>query len=133
MKTLLFRVFSSVIILVILVFVCVFEDKVVSTSFDKVSNYCISIEEEIEKNGEILNGNIAFLVDNLEYFWKKQENVLCYMTNHKSIEGIGLEIVRLKNYIKFDEETEFHVSLKMIEQYTEVYQHFLGANFHNLF
>ena len=42
------------------------------------------IEVAIEKNGGIVNGEVASLVDNMEYSWKQDESSLCFMVNHKS-------------------------------------------------
>ena len=71
-------------------------------------------------------------VDNLEYMWRQDESALCFMVNHKSIQEIGQEVVRLKTYIAEDEVTEFKVSLEEIKHYCYGYLHFMGANIHNV-
>lgn len=79
-----------------------------------------------------MNGEVASLVDNLEYNWKVNESALCFLVNHKSIEQMAIEIVRLKTYIDEEEPIEFLVSLELIKHYVETFQHFMGANFHNI-
>jgi len=98
----------------------------------KVNEICYQIENAVESNQGIVNGEVASLVDNLEYVWKKRESSLCFMVNHKSIEQLGVEIVRLKTYIDEEEQIEFYVSLEMIKHYVETFQHFMGASFHNI-
>lgn len=126
-----FKIVSVVVIVGILTAVCVIEDRLVITSLEKVNDYCYEIEEVVKKNG-IVNGEVASLVDNLEYNWKENENMLCFLVNHKSIEQMAIEIVRLKTYIDEEEPIEFLVSLELIKHYVETFQHFMGANFHNI-
>lgn len=126
-----FKIVSVVVIVGILTAICVIEDRLVITSLEKVNDYCYEIEEVVKKNG-IVNGEVASLVDNLEYNWKENENMLCFLVNHKSIEQMAIEIVRLKTYIDEEEPIEFLVSLELIKHYVETFQHFTGANFHNI-
>ena len=127
-----FKIFSIVLIFGILIGLCVFEDRLVVDSLAHVNKMCYDIETAVESNGGIVNGEVASLVDNLEYSWKKHESALCFMVNHKSIEQLGVEIVRLKTYIDEEEQIEFYVSLEIIKHYVETFQHFMGASFHNI-
>ena len=127
-----FRLICVLLIFGILVGVCVIEDRIVISSLTKVSYLCREIEIASEKNNGIVNGEVASLVDNLEYYWDKDESKLCFLANHKSIEQLGMEIVRLKTYIDEEEPIEFFVSLEMILHYVEKFQHFMGASAHNI-
>ncbi len=127
-----FRVVSVAIIAAVLIAICVIEDRLVVTSLAKVNDYCYEIESAIQQNGGIVNGQVANLVDNLEYSWKEDELRLCFMVNHKSVEQLGVEIVRLKTYIDEEEEIEFLVSLEIIKNYVQTFQHFMGASFSNI-
>lgn len=121
-----------ILIFFVLVGLCVLEDRLVYISLKQVNDYCYEIEKTIEQKGGIVDGEVASLVDNLEYSWTKNEGNLCFMVNHKSIEQLGQEIVRLKTYIDENEPIEFNVSLEMIKHYVEQFQHFMGASFHNI-
>lgn len=121
-----------ILILFVLIGLCVLEDRLVYISLKQVNDYCYEIEKTIEKKGGIVDGEVTSLVDNLEYSWTKNEGNLCFMVNHKSIEQLGQEIVRLKTYIDENEPIEFNVSLEMIKHYVEQFQHFMGASFHNI-
>ena len=131
-KYTIFKIISVALIFAFLVGICVIEDRLVITSLEKVNNFCYEIENVAEKNNGILNEEVALLVDNLDDSWKKNESSLCFLVNHKSIEPLGVEIVKLKTYIDQNEEVEFFVSLELIKSYVESFQHFMGANFHNI-
>ena len=126
------KIFAIVFVFFVLMAICLIEDKLVLSALTKVNNICYDIENAVESNEGIVNGEVASLVDNLEYVWEKNESSLCFMVNHKSIEQLGVEIVRLKTYIDEEEQIEFYVSLEMIKHYVETFQHFMGASFHNI-
>ena len=130
-KTILLKVSAIFLIFGVLVAICLIEDKLVVVSLSHVNKYVYEIEEVVQEKG-IVNGEVASLVDNLDYSWKKNESSLCFLVNHKSIEQLGVEIVRLKTYIDEEEPIEFFVSLEIIKHYVEMYQHFMVASFHNI-
>ncbi len=131
-KYTIFKIVSVALIFAFLIGICVVEDRLVITSLDQVNNYCYEIENVASKNNGILNEEVSLLVDNLEDSWKKNESTLCFLVNHKSIEPLGVEIVKLKTYLEANEDVEFFVSLETIKNYVETFQHFMGANFHNI-
>lgn len=127
-----FKIIFSLVLFVVIVLVCVGEDQLVKSSLSRVKNCCYEIESAIEQNGGIVNGEVASLVDNMQYYWSKDEDNLCYVVNHRSIEGLGMEIVRLKTYIDEEEPIEFYVSLNIIKNYVETFQNFMGAGLGNV-
>ncbi len=127
-----FKLASILILVGALIAICLVEDRLVISSLDEVNRYCYAIETAVNENEGIVNGEVASLVDNLEYAWQRSESKLCFMVNHKSIENLAVEIVRLKTYIDEEEPIEFYVSLDIIKNYVETFQHFMGASFHNI-
>ncbi len=127
-----FKIIGSIFLFLFIVLTCVVEDRLVVSSLGQVKDYCYEIEVVAKKNGGIVNGEVASLVENLDYDWGKDEKKLCLLVNHKSIEQLKVEIIRLKTYIDEAEETEFFTSLEIIKSYTETFQHFMGAGFHNI-
>lgn len=127
-----FKLISIIFLIGFLVASCVIEGVLVEKSLAEVQDFCLKIEQTIEQEGGIVNGEVASLVDNLEYSWKQNEEKLCFLVNHKSVEPLGVEIVRLKTYIDEEEEIEFYVSLDIIKNYVETFKHFMGANLHNI-
>lgn len=131
-KLTLFKIFGAVFLLVAIIAACAIEDKLVVKSLRNVKTYCYQIEDAVDRNDGIVNNEVANLVDNLQYDWAKNEKKLCLLVNHKSIEQLAVEVVRLKTYIDEEEEIEFFTSLEIIKNYVETFQHFMGASFHNI-
>ena len=131
-KLTLFKIFGALILLAAIITACVVEDKLVVGALKEVKTYCYQIETAVEKHNGIVNNEVSSLVDNLQYSWAKNEQKLCLLVNHKSIEQLAVEVVRLKTYIDEEEEIEFLTSLEIIKSYVETFQHFMGASFHNI-
>ncbi len=127
-----FKAVSVLFLVGVIIGICVLEDRLVMKALNAVNDTCYQIELAIDQNGGIVNGQVASLVDNLEYDWFKNEAALCFVVNHKSTEQLGVEIVRLKTYIDEEEEIEFYVSLNIIKNYVETFQHFMGAGVDNI-
>lgn len=130
-KTLWIKVIAISIIVLSLIGICLLEARLVTSSLVKVNEYVYEIETVAKERG-IVDGEVASLVDNLYYCWNKSEVALCLMVNHKSIEQLGVEIVRLQTYIDEEEPIEFFVSLEIIKHYVEKFQHFMGASMDNV-
>ena len=126
------KIICVFLLLAFIVLACVIEDRIVVSSLQEVKNYCYEIEKTVESEGQIVSGEVASLVSNLDYAWHQSERHLCLLVNHKNIEQLEVEVVKLKSYISEDEKIEFMTSLQIIKNYVEAFQHFMGASFHNL-
>ena len=127
-----FQLVSIFVIIALLTTICVVEDKLVQDALSNVKEYCYQIENAVVENEGIKNTKVNSLVENLEYSWLEDESKLCFVANHKSMQEIGVEIIKLKTYLEQDDIKEFSVSLRLIKLYADQYHHFMGADFRNV-
>ncbi len=127
-----FHYFNFILIILLLVFICVAEDSVVSNSLSEIQTRCYQLEEMIERRDDLKNTEMTLAVDNLEYVWTRDEKNMCFLVNHKNIQEIGQEIAKLKLYIASNDIDAFKVSIEEIKFYCHSYLHFMGANWHNV-
>lgn len=125
-------IFSVAFIFVFLVSICVVEDLVVTNGVRAVNEQCMSIEELIHDKDDLRDMSVVMAVENLEYEWKKNESMMCYLVNHKNIQEIGVEISKLKGFLDNNEFNDFESSLDAIKYYSHAYLHFMGASLHNV-
>ena len=128
----LFTKIMLVLILLFLIGISVTEEAITSKALKTVNTYCYEIESVIKDKEDIREVDVTVLVDNMQYEWVNDESKLCYLVNHKSIQEIGYEIVKMKNYLSQNDIKEFKASLEAIRFYSEGYLHFMGANLHNV-
>lgn len=127
-----FHYINFIVIFLIIVGVCITEDIIVSKSLYEVQQRCFELEDLIDEHDDLKNMGIVLSIDNLEYRWIKDEEKLCYLVNHKSIQEIGQEIAKLKLYIADNDIAASKVSIELIKYYCHSYLHFMGANIHNV-
>lgn len=127
-----FHYFNFVLIVLLLAFICVVEDTLVSKSLSEIQTRCFELEEIVEEHNHLKNITTTLAVDNLEYVWMVDEKNMCFLVNHKNIQEIGQEIAKLKLYIASNDIDAFKVSLEEIKFFCHSYLHFMGANWHNV-
>ena len=127
-----FHFINFIAIALILVFICLSEELVVSTSLNDIQNRCLTIERVVEEKGTLQDMEVVVALDNLEFRWSEDESKLCYMVNHKNVQEIGQEIVKARQYVTENNMEEFKVSIELIKLYCHSYLHFMGANIHNV-
>lgn len=121
-----------ILIFLVLIAICISEEVITSNAIISINNDCFVLEEKIEGLDDIRTAEIVQIVDNMEYDWIRDESNLCYLVNHKSIQEIGMELARMKNYLGENDVKEFKASLEVIKYYADSYLHFMGANLHNV-
>ena len=129
------KIFSKIMLVFMFLFlivICVVEDEISSKSLFIVQNDCLRIENLTDGKENLQAMPITLAVDTLEYNWMNNESKLCYLTNHKSIQEIGVEIAKLKVYQQKNDIKEFNASLEAIKFYSKSYLHFMGASLHNV-
>ena len=127
--------FSKIMLVFIFVFlisISVAEEIITSNALSNINNYCYILEESVEGLENIKTAKLVLLVDNMQYEWLQSEDKMCYLVNHKSIQEIGAELAKMKNYLCENDIKEFKASLEAIKYYAESYLNFMGANVHNI-
>lgn len=127
-----FHYLNFILIIALLIVICVAEDVVVSNSLKEMQTMCYEIEALLDEKDDLKNMEMVMEIDNLEYRWTEDERNMCFMVNHKNIQEIGQEIAKLKLYIASNDIDAFRVSIQEIKFYCHSYQHFMGANWHNI-
>lgn len=127
-----YHIIHFAVILLLLVGICISEELVVSNALRNIQARSMEIELLIDDYDSLKNTEIVLAIDNLEDKWSGYESKLCYMVNHKNIQEIGQEIVKIKEYVASDDVDACRVSLYSIKFYCHSYLHFMGANIHNV-
>ena len=125
-------IYSVVAIFIFLIAICIIEDLIVTNGVRVVNEQCMAIEELIHDKDDLRDMDIVMAIENLEYDWKKNESMMCYLVNHKNIQEIGVEISKLKGFLDNNEFNDFESSLDAIKYYSHAYLHFMGASLHNV-
>ena len=91
------------------------------------------IKTAIFENDDI---NSTFLIEKinaLDENWKKRENILCFIVNHKDMEKVGEQIEKLKVLIPQNKKEEAEYEAQLLVYYVDGYEHFIAVTFQNIF
>ena len=127
-----FHYINFVLIFLFLIGICVLEDSYVNNALTSAQESVFKIQARLENVDSLLDSEIVRLVDNIEYDWDKNEQILCYMVNHKSMQELGQEIANLKACISIDDLDDFKLGLQQILLCCDHYLHFMGSSLDNI-
>ena len=127
------RLVSIIIICLFLIGICTFEEILVNTTLDKLHNKSTYMYELYQKSDSANTKELIELTQDLNDYWTKRENALCFFINHKDMHEMGNEITRLISYSKFNLKEEFEASLLLIIYYSEEFHHIMGVSVENIF
>ena len=124
-------VFISIII-IFLIGICTLEQKLVDNTLimlkEKTDNLIIIIPEY----ENIINKEIILKTNELNDFWDKYENLLCFFINHKDMQEMGIELKKMQSYAEYNVKEEYFTSLNLVIHYTDTFNHIMGLSLQNL-
>ncbi|MBO7526793.1 MAG: DUF4363 family protein [Clostridia bacterium] len=95
---------------------------------EKTDNLIIIIPEYENIN----NKEIILKTNELNDFWDKYENLLCFFINHKDMQEMGIELKKMQSYAEYNVKEEYFTSLNLVIHYTDTFNHIMGLSLQNL-
>ena len=126
------RFLSIIVILLILIITCVWEQVTIDKYLYNIYNQALAIQNYVKENADISKKEFENMIDTLDNSWKKEENILCFLANHKDIADMGTEITRLKTYQENKQYEELRTSISVIVHLSQAYHHIMGISIQNL-
>lgn len=121
------------IIVAILIFVCVWEQLMITNYLSNMQTKITNVISIVEDENDINTTQIYGLVEDLENTWDGYQTALCYLVNLKDVEDIGIELTKMKIYIVENSVTDFKASLSLLLFYIDGYYNLMGISFQNIF
>ncbi|MDD4815923.1 MAG: DUF4363 family protein [Clostridia bacterium] len=121
------------IIVAILIFVCVWEQLMITNYLSNMQTKITNVISIVEDETDINTTQIYGLVEDLENTWDGYQTALCYLVNLKDVEDIGIELTKMKIYIVENSVTDFKASLSLLLFYIDGYYNLMGISFQNIF
>lgn len=127
------KLLSIILISIFLISLCIIEEVLVKDTLltiNKMGNeiYNISVQKQAINTDEILQ-----MSQDLQKFWEKKEDLLCFFVNHKDMHEMGNEILKMISYSKNNIKEEFLTSLELVIYYSSTFRHLMGVSIQNIF
>ena len=119
-------------IVIFLFAICTLEQILVHNTLTKLKELSQSLYE-IALSSEDVNTQAIFTqTNNLNDFWQKNENYLCFFINHKDMQEMGNELIKMISYSKSNIKEEYLTSLELVRYYCNTFNHIMGLSLQNL-
>ena len=115
------RFLSIIVILLILIITCVWEQITIDKYLYNIYNQALAIQNYVKENADISKKEFENMID-----------ILCFLANHKDIADMGTEITRLKTYQENNQTEELRTSISVIVHLSQAYHHIMGISIQNL-
>lgn len=105
----------------------------VSDTLKYMQNETELIKKAIFENDNINTPFLTEKINALDENWKKRENILCFVVNHRDMEKVGEQIEKLKVLIPQNKKEEAEYEAQLLVYYVDGYEHFIAVTFQNVF
>lgn len=127
------RLFGIIVIILFLIGICIADEILVDSTLHQIKTTGNQIYAYAEQLDTVNNAELISQANDLLDFWNSRETILSFLTNHKDIREMGIELTKVIAYAKQDIREEFNASLELVIYYTEAFHQVMGLSFQNIF
>lgn len=127
------RVFCIIVISLFLIGACVIEEILVKNTLEQINQMGNELLLLTQSETNLNNDLILNKTRNLNEFWLKYEDALCFFVNHKDMHEMGNEIVKMISYAKNNIKEEYTTSLELVIYYSDTFHHIMKISLKNIF
>lgn len=127
------RTIIILIVFALLLAGVIIEQIFINTTLDSVINKTLGLQEQIENTSDINTNDIIENIENLDEYWTEKENSLCIIINHRDMEKVGEQIIKLKTYIIQNDKKNAVYEADILYFYINGFKHIMSVNFQNIF
>ena len=127
------RLLCIIIISVFLVGVCVTEEILVKRTLFEINQKGTSLLVYVQNLTDLNTEDVLSKTRELNSFWLKYEDALCFFVNHKDMHEMGNELVKMISYAKNNIKEEYTTSLELVIYYSSTFHHIMGVSLENIF
>ena len=127
------RVFCIIVISLFLIGACITEEILVKNTLSKINDMGNELLLLAQSETNLNNDLILNKTRNLNEFWLKYEDALCFFVNHKDMHEMGNEIIKMISYAKNNIKEEYTTSLELVIYYSDTFHHIMGVSLENIF
>lgn len=121
-----------IIIAMFLIGICIYEQVLVNNTLSGLNEQSVNLYLQT-KDLENVNTNLVLEKSRqINDFWNKNEDKLCFFINHKDMHEMGNELIKMISYSKNNNKEEFLTSLELVIYYSETFHHIMGLSLQNL-
>ena len=127
------RLVGIIFIAIFLIGVCVTEEILVKNTLAEMNKQGNSLFEYVTALDNINTEEVLNKTRELNTYWLKYEDALCFFVNHKDMHEMGNELIKMISYAKNNIKEEYTTSLELVISYSNNFHHIMGVSLENIF
>ena len=126
------RIIVIILLSLILAGSLIYEQIFINDSVTLLKTKCQDVYDTIHQSININDESIIKKVSELNDFWSNRESQLCLIINHKDMEKVGEQIVKVLTLCKQNDTKQAIYEVDLLKYYTEGYEHIIKVTFQNI-
>ncbi len=126
------RIIVIILLSLILAGSLIYEQIFINDSVTLLKTKCQDVYDTIHQSANINDESIIKKVSELNDFWSNRESQLCLIINHKDMEKVGEQIVKVLTLCKQNDTKQAIYEVDLLKYYTEGYEHIIKVTFQNI-
>jgi len=128
------KLISVLILIAFLITVAIYEEVFLNNFKNNMKVYSNELSILISNNEDNLNKEeIKKSFNNLEIYWDKAKNTLCFFTNYEKIRTMDESFIKLSEAIEKNDKALAFENSAIIKDCSEFFNYMLGFNINSLF
>lgn len=127
------KILVVIFLIVFLGALVIYEEINVNSSLNWIYEKAIDLQAYTIDAEHINTTEVLARVENIHEEWKKYENRLCFLINHKNIQDMSTQMIYMKSYVSSDDYEDFTASLALVVHYTDLFRHLIGVSVQGIF
>lgn len=126
------RIIVIILLSLILAGSLIYEQIFINDSVTLLKTKCQDVYDTIHQSANINDESIIKKVSELNDFWSNRESQLCLIINHKDMEKVGEQIVKVLTLCKQNDTKQAIYEVDLLKYYTDGYEHIIKVTFQNI-
>lgn len=127
------RLICIIIISIFLIGCCTAEEILVKSTLAEIQERGTNLYVFVEDLDNLNTEDVLEKTRELNQFWLKYEDALCFFVNHKDMHEMGNELIKMISYAKNNVKEEYTTSLELVIYYSSTFHHIMGVSLENIF
>ena len=110
----------------------VWEQIFINDSISLLKIKCENVYNLVKTSENLSEDSTIDVVNDLNILWSDRESKLCLVINHKDMERVGEQIIKVLSLCKQNDKKQANNEIELLKYYTDGYEHSIKLTFQNI-
>ena len=107
------KIITIIILFLVVIGLAIWQEIFVSDSLSNMLKMCNELKNSIETNDSLLDADIQDKLNEIDDYWTKKEEILCFVINHNDMKDVGDAITNIKTFTVQNNKNKVSYTLRI--------------------